>query len=395
MAVERKSWQQHASPLARIGLLFYLLLVVYGSLYPFQGWADKGVPLLAWATAPRPRYITFFDIWTNIVGYMPLGGLLLLAVHPVCRGWRAVWLALLMGASVSMSMEALQTWLPNRVASNLDWATNAAGTFLGAVLVKPYAAALLDRGYLRQWRHAWFERHASFGLALVLLWPWAQLFPQAWLFGGGDVVRQWPLLTLPLVEDNLRGALPDMAGFRDTLQLYAAQMREQTLWEAAVTSSAWLGAGLMVSVMMRPQAPQRRLIWSLLIATLLLKAGAMGLQFAGAHAWSWLTVGAWLGLLIGSLCLWLVLWLPRSLRLILALVALSCAVMLTNLLPPNPYHLAILEGWQQGRFVHFNGLAKWLGWSWPYLALAYLIWVGEQAQVRRYVRRRWKLGRRS
>ena len=32
-----------------------------------------------------------------------------------------------------------------------------------------------------------------------------------------------------------------------------------------------------------------------------------------------------------------------------------------------------LKTWEQGRFIRFNGLAQWLGWMWPYAALAYVL----------------------
>jgi hypothetical protein len=32
-----------------------------------------------------------------------------------------------------------------------------------------------------------------------------------------------------------------------------------------------------------------------------------------------------------------------------------------------------LQGWEQGRFVRFHGLAQWVGWLWPYAAMAWLL----------------------
>lgn len=52
---------QH-SPLARVGLLCFTLLVIYASLYPFSGWIDNGISPFAFVSAPKPRYITDFDL---------------------------------------------------------------------------------------------------------------------------------------------------------------------------------------------------------------------------------------------------------------------------------------------------------------------------------------------
>ena len=49
----------------------------------------------------------------------------------------------------------------------------------------------IDGGRLTRLRHAWFEPHASFAIILLVLWPFAQIFPQEHLFGMGGIVREW------------------------------------------------------------------------------------------------------------------------------------------------------------------------------------------------------------
>ncbi|MGT2434374.1 VanZ family protein [Cupriavidus basilensis] len=107
------------------------MLVVYASLYPFAGWTDTGVSPFAFLSAPLPRYDTGFDLLTNVWGYMPLGMLTVLALHPRITGWRAVLVSLLAGLLLSGAMEAIQTYLPTRVSSNVDLATNSAGRLAG------------------------------------------------------------------------------------------------------------------------------------------------------------------------------------------------------------------------------------------------------------------------
>ncbi len=70
------------SPLARVGVVCFTLLVVYASLYPFTGWTDNGISPFAFLSAPKPRYITEFDLLTNVLGYCPFGALVVLALHP-------------------------------------------------------------------------------------------------------------------------------------------------------------------------------------------------------------------------------------------------------------------------------------------------------------------------
>jgi len=54
----------------------------------------------------------------------------------------------------------------------------------------------------------------------------------------------------------------------------------------------------------------------------------------------------------------------------LGLVALSINVALVAQAPSDPYYAESLQQWEQGRFIHFHGLAQWVGWLWPFAALA-------------------------
>ena len=117
----------------------YAALIVYASLYPFTGWHDQGIAPLAFLGSPLPKYWTGFDVAANLVGYAPLG--VLLALSFLRRGslrfaptnnWLAVAVATVVAALLSLGMEALQTYLPNRVPSNVDFALNTAGALLGA-----------------------------------------------------------------------------------------------------------------------------------------------------------------------------------------------------------------------------------------------------------------------
>jgi len=131
----------------------YFVLIVYASLYPFTGWHHQGIAAWEFLWSPLPRYWTGFDVTANVAGYAPLGFLLALVfARPEAAGrapanWLPILAASLTGALVSLTMEALQTFLPSRVPSNVDLALNTAGTLAGALL-----AVVLDRaGVLRRW----------------------------------------------------------------------------------------------------------------------------------------------------------------------------------------------------------------------------------------------------
>src|ERR1700689_4544321 len=113
--------------LPRYLLVAYLLLVAYASLYPFTGWRDQGVAPDAFLFAPMPRYFTIFDVVVNLVGYFPLGFLLVLVFNIPQRPLLAVAAATIIACGSSIVLEALQTYLPSRIASNLDVLCDTAG----------------------------------------------------------------------------------------------------------------------------------------------------------------------------------------------------------------------------------------------------------------------------
>ena len=59
--------------LARPSAWLFAVLVVYASLYPFEGWRAQGAHPLAFLVAPPPRYWLRFDVFSNLVGYAHWG----------------------------------------------------------------------------------------------------------------------------------------------------------------------------------------------------------------------------------------------------------------------------------------------------------------------------------
>jgi len=67
-----------ATPLA----LAYAALVFYASLYPFAGWRwPPGLTLATMGQLAWPPWHVEFDLWSNLLGYLPLGALLLIAAR--------------------------------------------------------------------------------------------------------------------------------------------------------------------------------------------------------------------------------------------------------------------------------------------------------------------------
>ena len=142
-------------PRARAALLAYLFLIVYASWFPFSGWHNQGVsPLIFLETTSMPRYWTKFDAIINVIGYMPFGTLIAYALYPRIKGIWALLIACACGLLVSGTMEAVQTYLPSRVSSNLDFYTNAAGCAIGGLIGLLTVRRLLDQSELQRLRQA-------------------------------------------------------------------------------------------------------------------------------------------------------------------------------------------------------------------------------------------------
>lgn len=354
-----------ASVSARAGLVFYVFLIVYASWYPFSGWRSNGLPVLGFLSAPLPYYWTRFDLLTNIVGYMPLGALLVFSVYPRLRGIGAVALACVIGALVSGGLEAGQNFLPSRVPSNLDLYTNAAGVALGALAGALATPAFLEQSRLLALRSRWFLPEASRGLIVLALWPMAQFYPQAALFGHGQllpILSEW-LSQLWSVEIDL-GAL-----LRRDAELSAEQY---WLSETIITSCGLTGALLTLLCLTRRRAPRLALAALLLLAALAAKTLASALLFSPDNAFAWVTPGAQGGLLIGFIMLAGLALAPPVAQRRVAALALITSLVAANIAPDNPYFLSTLQTWVQGKFLNFNGAAQFLTLTWPFITLWFL-----------------------
>ena len=353
-----------AAPLAAL----YAALIIYASLSPFTGWSlPAGVPWWGLGHMPWPRYWTAFDVVSNLVGYMPLGALLFVAV--VRSGGRtatAFVAAAAGGALLSFGLESLQNCLPQRVPSSLDWVLNAGGTVLGiGPMLAIHALGGLDRW--QALRDRWFIDRSAGGIALLLLWPLGLLFPTPVPLGVGQVLIR--------LQDLAAAALADTPWEVWADGWLTAQESLTPLSRASEWLVVLLGllAPCLVAFTVVPPGWRR----------LVLVPGAAGLgflattlstalNFSPQHALTWLTPPTLPGLAAGMV-LGMLLWrLPRRLAAALGLMTLTALVLLVAQAPSDPYYAESLLAWEQGRFIRFHGAAQWVGWLWPYAALAYL-----------------------
>lgn len=356
----------HGSSFARVSLFCYLILIVYGSWYPFSGWQERGLSPLVLLFAPFPHYWTLFDLVINVLSYVPFGALVVFALYPHVRRTPAAALAIIAGSLLTVAMEAGQTLLPNRIPSNLDLLTNTIGTCIGAALGWLLSHAFLEQSRLLELRRRWFTVEAGRGLIVLALWPLAQIYPQGYLFGHGQLTA--------VLSDWLSGWLATPLDIASLLR-QSAQLSVEQYWlsETLITACGLIGALLTLLFLLRKQAPRGTLVALLVLAAIVVKTLASALQFAPENAFIWLTPGAFGGLLIGSLMLaGLASARPLAQRR-LAVASLVTSLVIVNLVPSNPYFVVTLQTWVQGKFLNFNGAAQFLSLLWPFLMLWFLL----------------------
>jgi VanZ family protein len=358
--------EPRGSAVSRAALLAYLLLIVYASWYPFSGWRDTGLSPLAFLVPGMPRYWTVFDVVVNVVGYIPLGMLLVLALYPYLRGIAAIIGAAILGLLLSALMESVQTYLPSRVPSSLDFLTNSAGALVGAFIGLAGARSYLNESRLYQTRQRWFAPNASQGLVLLALWPLAQIYPLGYMFGHGQL--------LPIFSEWLSKWLDADIDLVAMLRPGAAMSVEQYwLSETVITACGMTGAVLTMLCLLNRGAPRSRLMIAMLAAALLVKTLSSSLLFTPDNAFVWITPGAQGGFLIGVIMLAGLAFAPQVAQRRLAIVTLLLSLLVVNTIPVNPYFSATLQGWVQGKFLNFNGAAQFLSLLWPFFALWFLL----------------------
>lgn len=351
---------------AALAAAAFAALVLYASLYPFEGWRwPPGRAFVDMLALPWPRWRIPFDLWANLLGYIPLGLLITLA-------WRRRSLGLAMGlllpALLSYGAEVAQHFLPNRHPSLVDLALNSAGAALGAMA----GVALRSLGWVthwRAWRQRWFEDDSAVALLLMALWPVALLFPAPVALGLGQIgkrLRPW----LGELLDGVPWAAPWHAALT---AVPAVGARLSPFAELAITMLGLLTPCLVAYAVVAPGWRRVVLVFGALVLSVAVMTLSTALNFAPEHALAWWTPATGPALVGAALLALALTSLPRRLAAGLGLMASSALVVLVAQAPADPYFALSLQSWEQGRFIHLHGVAQWVGWLWPYAAMLWLL----------------------
>jgi VanZ family protein len=333
--------------------LAYLLTIVYASLQPFRDWRLPAEDVYGFLAAPWPRYITARDVLINLTAYIPLGFMLALGLRQWLRPMGAVITGTLLAAGVSIAMESVQMFLPARIASNIDVLANAVGGLIGALAAPLFLPSRVLGARIAALRDRVFAPGmlTDAGIVVAALWIATQLNPWTQVFGTGHLRATFDLPVLFLHTPS---------------RLLSA--------EAAVVFLNVIGVGLLLSTLLRVDIRRGTIIGLTIAAALMLKMTFSALLGKPQGAWAWMTPGAILGLLLGSLLLAGLLALNRSARLGAAFASILLALLAINLAPDNPYFSLPppLTSGRTSHFLSFSSILHALSELWPLLALGWL-----------------------
>ncbi|HEY6134778.1 MAG TPA: VanZ family protein [Rubrivivax sp.] len=356
-----------AGPLAAV----CLLLVVYASLYPFEGWrSPPGVAPRDLVSLTWPRYRTAFDDWSNLLGYAPLGALLAAAVaRNGGRTLHALATGALLPALLAFALEVVQNFVPGRVPSLLDWLLNTGGAVGGSLLsLLAQRSGLFDRW--QRVRERWFVPNSGGAIALLVLWPVALLFPPPVPLALGQVFDELRLMLEAVLEGTPWAGAVLESRVADT-QMTAARL--SALREGLAIALGLLSPSLVAVVVTRPGWRRWVMCGGALALAVAATTLSTALNFGPVHALAWMTPATLPALGAAAALACVLAFAGPRLAAALGLVCLTAGVAVLAGVASDPYYASSLQDWEQGRFIRFHGLAQWVGWLWPYAAMAWLL----------------------
>ncbi len=349
------AFSPHSVRLAWILAAAYLLVIVYASLQPFQGWRTPPEEILRFLSATWPRFITLQDVMVNVAAYVPLGLLLSIGWGARYGPARGALAAALAAAALSLAMEAAQMFLPSRIASNVDLLANGLGAWLGAMAAPLFAPSRILGGKLHAARHQLFldGMTADVGLVVVFLWLVTQFHPTAQLFGTG----------------SLRAIIDLPAYFIHTPRLAFTG-------EAVVVLFNLLGVGLILSALMRDGTRPLLVAGAVTGAALAIKIFTAAVLIHAPAPLGWLTPGVFVGLAAACALLYAAARLPRPAQLAISAACIAVATAAINLAPDNPYQSIPPRLLARGtsHFLSFSGIVRALSELWPLLATGFVLY---------------------
>jgi VanZ family protein len=350
-------------------LAVYVLVIVYVSLTPFFGWRPaESFALFSW-----PKYWSIFDIGINVIAYVPLGALIAAmwrfrarrrlgsSAVPTAVDIQAWIIGVLAATALSLLLEYVQSFLPGRVSSMLDWVANSCGAILGAtaVLVPPGRAALAR---VELWRHRHFAYGAEtdWGLLLLALWLFAQMNPAIPFFEAGNVIN-----TAINSNQIFPYAIDEQPHPYDPLFL---------LPQAVAITFNVCGFALFLSLLLHPANRVWMSVFVIVVLGFVAKVSMAALLLKAPLLIAWMGPGTVIGLSAGFLLFTFFSQHSFRARAFSATLMVFAGALLTKMAGIYGAWSDTLRlfDWPYGQLLNFASLTRWTHEIWPLLALIFL-----------------------
>jgi VanZ family protein len=162
---------RHVVPATRVAVGLLVVLIVYGSLYPFDWNVNAHKGLLYW------NRVSLSDLVQNVLLFLPLGWLLGSIANQ--RGRHAqpgvALLHFCWGVGIAVGVQILQVYIPERVPAFSDAFFNMMGWLIGWCLARSAPFSALFPNVLKK-RPLQLHQPAIVWV-LVCLWAASELFP--------------------------------------------------------------------------------------------------------------------------------------------------------------------------------------------------------------------------
>jgi VanZ family protein len=334
----------------------YGLAIVYASLEPFSPWLPPppGTPFFLFSVSTRwVRY----DALLNVLAYVPFGFFVALLARGASPA-RRMGSCLAIGAAMSFAMESLQMYIPPRIASPFDLATNTTGALLGGIIATAIARNAHARRMLYRARARLFlpGHLGDIGLGLLILWLVAQTNPGI------------PLFAVTFDTDTVSTV---------GTAIVATPMPDDTASEfvqAAGTTFQVLGVGLFAALLLRRRRNAGGIVLAMILGALVLKGVAAAIMLKPAIWHAWIKPGVLIGISVGAILLRIAIALPRPVQVAVCAVALLSALGAPVLAPETLTGRAPLAlfDWHYGQLLNYNGLTRTALLLWPVMTAIWL-----------------------
>jgi len=330
----------------------YGLAIVYASLEPFSPWLApaQGTPFFLFA--PSSVRWTRYDAVLNVLAYAPFGFFVALLSRGASPA-RRIGASLAIGAAMSFAMESLQMYIPPRIASPYDLATNTLGALLGGVVAALVARNPAARAALYGARTTLFlpGQLGDVGLGLLALWLVAQMNPGIPLFAV--------TFDAGVAPPGFPSTPPDSAG---------------AFVQAAGSAFQVLGVGLFATLLLRRRRNVGAIVLAMIVGALVLKGFAAAVMLKPATWQAWIRPAAMIGIAVGAALLRIAIALPRPVQVALCAIALLSSLGAPVLAPETLAGRApvALFDWHYGQLLNYNDLTRMALVVWPVLTAMWL-----------------------